>query len=90
LEEQEFDEVLRALSHPDRRLFVRACLHKERAAGDLAGLSNLSLATVSEHLKVLRKAGLLILNREGRFWLYRTDRVALAALADDIARLGAD
>lgn len=83
----DLDEVLRALAHPDRRLFVRACLDGERAAGDLAAASTLALATVSEHLKVLRKSGLLCLNRSGRFWLYRTDRAVLASAARKIAAL---
>jgi len=65
--------VLRALAHPDRRRFVIACRGEARAAGDLAELSQLSLATVSEHLKVLRKSGLLILDKRGRFWFYTTD-----------------
>jgi DNA-binding transcriptional ArsR family regulator len=39
----------------------------------LAELSHLTIATVSEHLKVLRKSQLLTLDKQGRFWLYRTD-----------------
>ena len=73
MDDFDLDEVLRALSHPDRRKFVVACLDEAKAAGELAALSELSLATVSEHLKVLRKSGLLILDKQGRFWLYRTD-----------------
>jgi DNA-binding transcriptional ArsR family regulator len=65
--------VLRALAHPDRRRFVVACRGEARAAGDLAELSQLSLATVSEHLKALRKSGLLILDKRGRFWFYTTN-----------------
>lgn len=68
---------MRALAHPDRRRFVGACRTEARAAGDLAELSQLSLATVSEHLKVLRKSGLLILHKRGRFWFYQTDLAAL-------------
>lgn len=82
------DEILRALAHPDRRSFVEACLHEEQAAGDLASLSELSLATVSEHLKVLRKSGLLVLERRGRFWMYRTDAALLGDAAAEIARMG--
>lgn len=81
-------EALRALAHPDRRAFVRECLNEERAAGDLAARSTLSLATVSEHLKVLRKSGLLRLNREGRFWRYRTNRSVLIATGRAIIELG--
>ena len=89
LQDPALDEALRALAHPDRRLFVRACLNQESAAGELAVLSDLSAATVSEHLKVVRKARLLILSRGGRFWRYRTDEIVLAAVAKDIARIGA-
>jgi len=82
----DLDEVLRALANPDRRRFVAACLPEPRAAGDLAELSALSLATVSEHLKVLRKSGLLSLDKRGRHWFYRTDAAVLhrteAALGD--------
>lgn len=80
--------MLRALSHPARRTFVRACLTEAKAAGDLSTLSDLSLATVSEHLKVLRKSGLLVLDRQGRFWMYRTDAARLAEAALAMVRLG--
>ena len=82
------DEVLRALSHRDRRAFVRACLNEDRSAGDLAALSSLSLASVSEHLKVLRKSGLLTLDRRGRHWMYRTDAAVMEMVARAVAQLG--
>ncbi|MDQ1130700.1 helix-turn-helix transcriptional regulator [Microbacterium sp. SORGH_AS_0888] len=82
------DEVLRALAHPDRRSFLAACLDAEQAAGDLASLSDLAVATVSEHLKVLRKSGLLVLERRGRFWMYRTDAALLDEVASEIAQVG--
>lgn len=80
------DHILRALAHPDRRAFIVACHDGPKAAGELAELSSLSLATVSEHLKVLRTAGLLVLDKQGRNWFYRTDTkqldAAIAALGD--------
>jgi DNA-binding transcriptional ArsR family regulator len=42
---------------------------------------------VSEHLKVLRKAGLLDLDREGRFWFYRANERILEAIIDELARM---
>lgn len=69
----ELDEVLRALAHAERRFFIGACINVDRAAGELSDMSSLSLAAVSEHLKVLRKTGLLKLEVRGRFWMYRTD-----------------
>lgn len=87
-DELQLDEVLRALSHPDRRTFVKACLDQSRAAGELAELSSLALASVSEHLKVLRKSGLLVLEKQGRFRMYRTDTAILRKVARIIADLG--
>lgn len=83
----DLDQVLRALSHPDRRQFVLACRDNPRAAGELAELSSLSIATVSEHLKVLRTSGLLILDKQGRNWFYRTDPLVLSALLKHIRKL---
>ena len=79
--------MLRALSHPDRRAFVAACRDEAKAAGELATLSALSLATVSEHLKVLRKSGLLALEKRGRFWFYRTDAAVVERAAWEVAEL---
>lgn len=79
--------MLRALSHPDRRAFVSACRLEAKAAGELAALSALSLATVSEHLKVLRKSGLLVLEKRGRFWFYRTDATVVEQAAKEVAEL---
>ena len=79
--------MLKALSHPDRRLFVLACRDAPKAAGELAELSALSLATVSEHLKVLRTAGLLVLDKQGRNWFYRTDPAVIAATMKGLRKL---
>jgi DNA-binding transcriptional ArsR family regulator len=79
--------VLRALSHPDRRMFVVACRDEPKAAGELAEMSSLSVATVSEHLKVLRTAGLLVLDKQGRNWFYRADMEVLDATIGGLGEL---
>jgi DNA-binding transcriptional ArsR family regulator len=83
----DFDQVLRALAHPERRHFVLACRDNPRAAGELAELSSLSIATVSEHLKVLRTSGLLVLDKQGRNWFYRTDPAVLSATLKHLRKL---
>jgi len=83
----DLDLVLRALSHPDRRHFVLACRDNPRAAGELAQMSSLSIATVSEHLKVLRTSGLLVLDKQGRNWFYRTDPVVLSATLKQLRKM---
>ena len=79
-DDDDLDELFRALAHAERRKFLVACRDSRQAAGDLALLSELSLATVSEHLKVLRKTGLVTLEKEGRFWWYRTDLARLKSV----------
>lgn len=83
----DLDEVLRALAHPERRQFLQACLERQCSAGELSELSSLSLASVSEHLKVLRKSGLLTLDKQGRYWLYRADRRVLRAALAQLSKI---
>lgn len=83
----DFDQVLHALAHPERRQFVLACRDNPRAAGELAEQSSLSVATVSEHLKILRLSGLLVLDRQGRHWFYRTDPAVLSATLKHLRQL---
>lgn len=79
--------MLRALSHRERRLFLRLCWDEPVAAGDLAERSTLSLATVSEHLKVLRKTGLLTLEKDGRYWRYKADPIRIEAVRASLTHL---
>ena len=85
LSDGEADELLRALAHPARREIVRRCWDGPVAAGDLTEAVGLAAASTSEHLKVLRKTGLLALSRDGTFRRYRADRSRLSALAHWLA-----
>jgi len=81
LADEEADELLRALAHPARREILRRCWEQPMPAGTLADALDLAPASVSEHLKVLRKTGLAVLTREGTFRWYRADPQRVAALA---------
>lgn len=85
--DDDLDELLRALAHPTRRWIVRRCHDEWVAAGDLSAESELAPATVSEHLKVLRKTGLVELQVEGTWRRYRTVPSRLAGVVDDLGRL---
>lgn len=63
------------------------CLAQPQAAGDLVAASGLAPASVSEHLKVLRKTGLLVLERRGRFRLYRSEPSCVLAVARSLEQL---
>ncbi len=84
LDDDELDELLRALSHRERRMFLRLCRNEAVAAGDLAERSTLSLASVSEHLKVLRKTGLVTLEKDGRFWRYKADLIRIETVLAEL------
>jgi DNA-binding transcriptional ArsR family regulator len=88
VDEAALDERLRALAHTVRRRLVAACLAAPQPAGRLVELTGLAPASVAEHLKVLRKTGLLVLERRGRHRYYAADlalvRQTAAALLADI------
>ncbi|MFD0522152.1 ArsR/SmtB family transcription factor [Paractinoplanes durhamensis] len=85
LAEEDADELLRALAHPARREILRRCWDQPMPAGALADALDLAPASVSEHLKVLRKTGLAVLTREGTFRWYRADPARVAALTGWLA-----
>jgi DNA-binding transcriptional ArsR family regulator len=73
-----------------RRRLVTACVNGPRSAGELVDMTELAAASVSEHLKVLRKTGLLVLESRGRFRLYRTDPRVLRAVAEELVALAGE
>jgi DNA-binding transcriptional ArsR family regulator len=56
----ELDAAFAALADATRREMIRALLHKPRRAGDLAMSVDMSPQALSRHLRVLRKAGLIV------------------------------
>jgi DNA-binding transcriptional ArsR family regulator len=82
LSAEEADELLRALAHPARRAILQECWREPRSAGALSETVGLAAASTSEHLKVLRKIGLVVLTKDGTFRWYRADPARVAALAE--------
>jgi DNA-binding transcriptional ArsR family regulator len=65
------DAVLRALADPNRRRILRLVQADELAAGQIAArFDNLTQQAVSQHLRVLQRAGLLSERRAGTRRLY--------------------
>ena len=63
--------VLDALTSPRRRQILRAVWERELTAGEIASAFDVTRPAVSQHLTVLRNAGLLEERREGTRRLYR-------------------
>ncbi|MGW5667179.1 ArsR/SmtB family transcription factor [Micromonospora sp. NPDC003776] len=64
------DAVLRALADPHRRQILRLVQHTELPAGQIAASFTLTQQAVSQHIGVLKQAGLLAERREGTRRLY--------------------
>lgn len=58
--------LLKALSHPYRLIIVCQLIDKERSVGELADLLQVRDSTVSQHLALLRKDGLVDARRDGQ------------------------
>ena len=72
--------MLRALASPVRREILWMLGDEERAAGDIAAALHVTAPTVSQHLQVLRDAGLVTMRAEGSFRRYRAHHDTLAAV----------
>ncbi len=82
-------DAFAALAEPGRRRMIELLGPGERAAGALAGEFDLTPAAVSQHLKVLREAGLVRVRVDGQRRIYSLDPDGLAAVDDWLAGIRA-
>ena len=82
---EQLDRVFGALADPTRRAILARLVDGEATVNELVSLSNLSQPTVSKHLKVLERAGLVSRGREAQF---RPVRLNAAPLASAVLWLG--
>src|SRR5918911_1518438 len=71
-----------ALGDPTRRAIFEQLSEGPRAVGEIAGELPVSRPAVSQHLRVLKEAGLVAERREGTKRIYRLDPDGLAAVRD--------
>lgn len=81
---------MRAVAEPKRREILRLCWDRERTAGDIAGHFDVTFGAVSQHLAVLREAGVIAVRHEGTRRWYRADRRALGPLGAYLESMWAD
>jgi DNA-binding transcriptional ArsR family regulator len=70
-------DVFAVLANPVRRKLLESLREGPRSTGDLAGLFELGRPAVSEHLAVLRGAGLVREEPRGRHRFYHLDAQCL-------------
>ena len=74
------EAALRAIAEPRRRTILRLVGSDEMSAGEIASHFEITRPAVSQHLTVLKGAGLLAERREGTRRLYRVRPEGLAEL----------
>jgi DNA-binding transcriptional ArsR family regulator len=65
------EAALRAIAEPRRREILRLVRDEERTAGDIAAAFDVSRPAISQHLGVLKEAGLVDERRDGTRRFYR-------------------
>lgn len=72
-----FAETFKALSDPARRRILELLKNGRLSAGDIAGHFDMTQATVSYHLKILKNADLIRETREKNFIFYELNLTVL-------------
>ena len=77
------DEIMRALADPTRRaVFERIARSEEINVTELTRTSGVTQGAVSQHLRSLKRAGLVVERPQGRNVFYRAQPEGLAPLFD--------
>jgi len=74
------DQALHAIANRRRRGMLRLVWDRERTASEIAAFSALSKPATSQHLRVLREAGLVRVRSAGTRRYYHADRERIAEL----------
>lgn len=76
--------LLDAFAHPGRRRLLKLVLDTEVPVGELAESAGMSQPMASQHLKVLRDAGLVAVRVDGPRRLYRADAAGIERLRSEL------
>jgi DNA-binding transcriptional ArsR family regulator len=83
------DSVMRTLADPTRRaVFERIVKSDEISVGELTQGSGVTQGAISQHLRSLKRAGLIADRAQGRHVFYRAQPKGLAPLVDWLGRYG--
>jgi DNA-binding transcriptional ArsR family regulator len=83
---EELSAVFAALADPTRRAILARLAEGEATVNELAAPFDLKLPSVSKHLKVLQKAGLVSQGRQAQWRPCRLETAPLEEVADWVGR----
>lgn len=81
---QTVQERIHALDHPMRLRLARSLARGPHTTAELANIWNISAPEASRHLAALKRADLLVVQRNGRYVEYSLDHAAAARLGADL------
>lgn len=79
--------MLQALAEPTRRRIVQMVWQEELTAGDIAANFDVTFGAVSQHLKVLRETGAVIVRHEGTKRYYLADKSKVGPLVSYLSEM---
>ena len=81
------DTTMRALADPTRREILKALRNGDLPAGEIAARFPMTAASVSHHLAVLKDAGLVKAERNGRNLIYSLETTVFQELLQEMMEL---
>jgi len=82
------NHLLQALSDPTRRKILDMLKKKDLTAGEIANAFNISKPSISHHLDILKRANLVVSEKQGQFITYSINTTELDELLKWIYQLG--
>jgi len=83
-------DMLQVVAEPRRREILSMVWESELAAGEIAARSDVTFGAVSQHLSVLREAGLVAVRKDGNRRYYQADKDRLGPLRPVLEAMWAD
>jgi DNA-binding transcriptional ArsR family regulator len=80
------DSALRALAEPNRRAILEVVRERPQSVGEIAERFDISQQAISQHLRVLRDAGLVEEQRQGTRHLFAVRPEGFEAVHEFLAR----
>ncbi|HEX8244269.1 MAG TPA: autorepressor SdpR family transcription factor [Longimicrobium sp.] len=81
------DTTMRALADPTRREILKALRNGDLPAGEIAARFPMTAASVSHHLAVLKDAGLVKAERNGRNLIYSLETTVFQEFLQEMMEL---